>query len=192
MFDLRDAQEESTTGNNDVYQKVGVYENLKISDVTSGESTVKRTPFIVLHTVGENGEKGSTKEMYLSTTVNEGKQASAWTITARNLVNIIKNVTNKSEDDAKAAINAGSISDLVQKLSTLLVGKPFRGVFYGKEIAANGEGKKNWIKAHLQYTESMKVAKSASKLKFDETNPKHLEKLVAADTTTASSTAWGL
>jgi len=190
MFNLSDAQEESTTGNNDVYQKVGVYENLKISDVTSGESAIKKSPYIILHTIGENGEKGSTKEMYLSTTINEGKTASAWTITARNLVNIIKSITNKSEEDAKASINAGSISDLVQKLSTLLVGRPFRGVFYGKEIAASGEGKKNWIKAHLQYTESMKVAKSASKLKFDETNPKHLEKLVAADSVKPEVTAW--
>ena len=189
MLDLNDAKEESTLSNNK-YQEVGIWDNIKVSTVISGKSFSKQTPFIRIVTEGVNGEVGESGDMYLNNDLKEGSTTTAWSITARKLVNFIVAVTGKTEEQAKASCIAIDGDDLAKKLSTLLVGKTFRGVFYGKEIQGK-EGKNNWVKAYFAVSksnyaaESMKVAKSASKLRFDET--KNIERLPVADTTMASS-----
>ncbi len=196
MLDLNDAKEEGTLNENK-YQEVGVWDNIRINTIMSGKSFTKQTPFIRIGTEGPNGELCESGDMYVSTDVKEGSTLSAWSVTARKLVNLIMAVTGKSEDEAKAACKAADADDLAKKLSAILVGKPFRGVFYGEEIQGK-EGKNNWVKAYFAINgtnkvkastnyaaESMKVAKSASKLKFDES--KHVQKLPVGDSTTVKA-----
>jgi len=185
MLNLNDASEEKV-GNSSKFQEVGIYDNIRITGVIAGESNTKKTPFVKLEVEGANGEKSTSAEMYVSTTIKDGSTMSAWNITARNLVGIIKSITGKSEQEAKDAILAKDNKDLASKLATLLVGKPFRAVFYGKEIQGK-EGKNNWVKATMMYTESMKTPISQTKLKFDVNNSKHMEKLPIVDPTTVVS-----
>lgn len=190
MFNLSDAKEESTL-NEKKYQEVGVHDNIKISTVTTGESFTKKTPFISIVTEGPNGETCESGQMYLNTEVKEGSTTSAWAITARRLVNLIMSITGKTEEEAKKSINASDPDDLAKKLSTLLVGKTFRGLFYGKEIQGK-EGKNNWIKAYFAVSESNYAAETMktnpSKLRFDANNPKHIKKLPIADPSAVVST----
>jgi hypothetical protein len=114
--------------------------------------------------------------MFLSTTVGEGKQTSAWAITARNLVDLIVATHGVSEAEAKGMIKVENEQQLINKVSALLVGKPFRAKFKGEEGAKGG------VFASLALVESMKV--SPTTLKF---NPeKDIKKYTGPAVTTSA------
>lgn len=158
MYDLNAASEKLVSN----YQEPGIFDNVKISDIKLGETSVNKVSYIELHTVGDKGALGKSNKMFLSTDVKEGKKMSAWSITARNLVDLISITNNTSEEEAKGAIKGvESKEQLVSKLSAILVGKPFRAKFKG-EISEKG-----LTFATLDSIESMSTPKEQSRLRFN-------------------------
>lgn len=159
-FNLKDAGEKSSIS----YQRTGIFENVQVTSVLLEKSSQKQVPYIKLVTKGPDGEVGQSNKMFLSTTVGEGKKTSAWAITARNLVDLIVATHNCSEDEAKAMIAVESETQLVNKVSALLIGKPFRAKFKGEE----GNKGNGVIFASLAQVESMKVPASETALRYSD------------------------
>lgn len=158
MFDLNAASEKLVSN----YQEPGIFENVKISDIKIGETNLNKVTYMELHTVGEKGALGKSNKMFLSTDVKPGKKMSAWSITARNIVDLITVTNNISEEEAKGSIKGiDNKEQLVAKLSAILVGKPFRAKFKG-EVSEKG-----LTFATLDSVESMSIAKDQSKLRFN-------------------------
>ena len=176
-FNLNEASEKNTID----YQKPGIYDNVIITEVVAEKSSVKAVPYLKLVTKGTNGEVGSSARMFLSTVVGEGKKTSAWAITARHLVDLLKATNNVDEATAKSMINVENEQQLISKVSALLVGKPFRAKFKGEE------GQKGGIFAVLSLVESMQVDKAASSLKFS--IEKDIKKYEGPKTTEAPTSA---
>jgi hypothetical protein len=167
---------ESNNGNSNtkpsakVYQKPGIYENVRISEVVFGKSTQKGTPYIRLKTIGQNGEEGNSSFMYLSTVKSPGKTAPAWNVTARNIQELLMATHNMSKADAEGIdLVPDDEKDvekqykaLVDKVSSLLVGRPFRAKFKGEQTKENGI-----IYATLDRVESMNVPAQVTSLKFN-------------------------
>jgi len=93
--------QQSTQPNKVRYQRPGIYDNVKITEILFGKSSVKQTPYIQLKTVNNLDEVGNSSRMYLSNTRAEGKQTTAWTITAKNLINLIISTNNISKQEAE-------------------------------------------------------------------------------------------
>lgn len=173
MFSLNVESKFDNNNNSDKpkvsYQNPGIYENVKIVEIVFGKSSIKQTPFIQLITSGTNGEIGKSSRMYLSSTASEGKEQTAWTVTASTLMRIIGATNNMTQDELKNIEFAPNVSDpeeaykiLIQKLSTYLIGKPFRAKFKGEQTKENG-----LVYAVLNSTESMLIPKENSRLKYD-------------------------
>jgi hypothetical protein len=114
------------------YQGAGVNEKVVISEIQLVElATGKKV--IEMKTLNENSQEGKSKRLYLDTTISEGRQASAWTVSAKYLINLIMSSTGKSADDAKAVLKADNETSLVNSLNNAILGKPFRGLFSSKE-----------------------------------------------------------
>lgn len=160
QFNLQDASESQLSTVN--YQKVGVYDNIKITEVVLAETSVNKVPYIELKTIGQNGEVGRSNKMFLSTDTKPGKTTSAWAITARNIVDLLVNTHNINRDEAKALIAVDNTQQLVTKLSALLIGKPFRAKFKGEEGQKPGV-----IYPTMDITESMKVPIAETRLSFN-------------------------
>lgn len=154
-FNLNDASEKNVS----VYQEPGIHDNVKVTKVDIDESAVKKSKYLLLTTEGPNGEIGKSNKMFLSNVKGEGKQTTAWAITARNLVDLIMAATNVSEEEAKAKINVENETQLVAKVSAILIGKPFRGKFKGEQ------SQKGLVFASLAQVESMEVV--PTKMKFN-------------------------
>lgn len=169
-FSLNVDDSSNEMSNNVAYQKPGVYENVKVTEIISGKSNVKQTPYIRMKTINQNGEVGQSSYMYLSSEKGEGKKTSAWDITARNINDLICCTHNIGRDEAKAIELVSSnetnqekqISMLVDKLSSLLVGRPFRAKFKGEQTKEGGA-----IFSTLDRVESMNVPSVATGLKFN-------------------------
>lgn len=169
-FSLNVDDSSNEMSNNVSYQKPGVYENVKVTEIISGKSNVKQTPYIRIKTVNQNSEVGQSAYMYLSSEKGEGKKTASWDITARNINDLICCTHNISKDEAKAIELAPSnepnlekqISMLVDKLSSLLVGRPFRAKFKGEQTKEGGV-----IFSTLDRVESMNVPSVATGLKFN-------------------------
>lgn len=170
-FNLNSAADNNT--NEKQYQKIGIYDNVKITSITSAINS-NGNKYIQMETVGENGEVGRTQQMYVT--------EKAWPITARSLVNLSMAINNISEEEAKANANFSSLEQLSAKLSATLVGKPFRGKFKGEESS------RGTIIAQLDSrygVESMQVPREQTKLRF---NPdKDVRKYVQPQVVQASS-----
>lgn len=172
-FNLKSEESKSVNINKKetkLYQKPGIYDNVRISEVLFGKSTIKGTPYIRLKTLGQNGEEGASPFMYLSTTKSAGKQTAAWNITARNLQELVVATSNMSKADAEAIHlvpdNEPDINKqyemLVENVSKLLVGKVFRAKFKGEQSKENGI-----IYATLDKVESMNIPREVTSLKFN-------------------------
>lgn len=164
MFDLSQASEGSVQIN---YQKVGIYDNVMISEVVLEKTTKNFIDYMRLITKGTNGEVGTSAKMFLSTEIKNNedgtpKKTSGWGVTARNLIELIKSTNNIDEDSAVAMIKGiPSKETLAQKVSAILVGKPFRGKFKGTT------NEKGYIYPELSQSESMRV--NPTKMYFDAT-----------------------
>lgn len=148
------AANEKYQGSTKTYQKVGIYDDVAITSITSAINS-NGNKYIQMETVGANGEVGRTAQMYLT--------EKAWPVTARNLVDLIAATNNVSEEEAKANASFSTVEQLTAKLSALLVGKKFRAKFKGEQTS------KGAIIAQLGGSESMKVPMSDTKLYFNET-----------------------
>lgn len=167
MFDLSQASEgrdESTPLV--IYQKPGIADNVVISDVVLEYTTKNNVQYMRLITKGANGEVGKGPQMYLSTDIKNNtdgtpKKTSGWGVTARVLTDLIKATHNVTEEVATPMIKGIETPQaLIEKVSALLVGKPFRAKFKGATSA------KGYIFAELSQSESMRV--EPTKMKFNE------------------------
>lgn len=142
------------------YQRPGISEGVRISKVSLEKTPTNQVDYLQLETVGANGEVGKSNRMFLSTDIKEGKKMAAWAVTARNLTDILMVTHNVDEATAKAMINVGSKQELVSKLSSLVIGRPFRAKFKGVETA------KGAIIAELAGVESMNVSTENTRLRY--------------------------
>lgn len=172
-FSLKSKEESNSSTNAKPrieWQTPGIFDNVKITEIKQGKSSIKGSPYIQMMTIGVNGEIGNSSKMYLSTTPSEGKTRSAWDVTAGNLVDLIIATKNISRTEAEAISlvpdNEPSVEKqhemLVHKLSTLLVGHPFRAKFKGEQSKEGGI-----VYATLDRVETMNIPKEASRLRFD-------------------------
>lgn len=175
------AASEKTEPKGPQYQRPGIYDNVRVSGVNVEKTSVQQIPYLQLQTTGPNGELGKSGKMFLSTETKEGKKTSAWSVTARNLTDLIMATHNVDETAAKSMINVNSIEELVKVTSTLLVGRPFRAKFKGTE---NDRGS---VYSELAGVESMNVAKENSRLRFDES--RDIVKYVAPAPTAEAATS---
>jgi hypothetical protein len=170
-------QEEGTVQVNKYpdYQKPGIFDNIRITEIKFGRSSVKGSPYVLMHTVGENGEVGKSNRMWLTTEKGQNpdgsfKSQSGWSITAKNIVDLICATHDMPRSQAElielVPSNESNIDkqyeSLVNTISTLLIGKPFRGKFKGEQSASGT------VYATLDKVESMKIPKVSSGLRFSE------------------------
>lgn len=196
-FSLNDAEDNKVSKPRDPntsYNAPGIYDNVVITDIKV-DTTPGRNHYIVPLTKSPEG-LGRSRKMYLNTDVKEGKTTSAWKITARQIVEIIKATNNFDDTQAKNSLGNLNLAadgvninaeELAAKLSAVIVGKPFRAVFHGEQ-RTNAEGVTR-VYTEMMYVESMNVPKAESKLKFDATI--HI-KTVSVNTTTATATTGDL
>jgi len=144
------------------WQTPGIYDNIRVTEVKYGKSSIKGSPYVQLMTIGENNEVGNSSKMYLNTVPSEGKTRSAWDVTAGNIVDLIVATHNISRTQAENIDLPSNDEELVHKLSTLLCDRPFRGKFKGEQTKEGG-----LVYASLDRVESMNIPKETTRLRFD-------------------------
>lgn len=157
------------------YQKPGIEDNVTVTKVSLGASSLNKVPYLELETTNSKGEIGKSTRMWLSTTKNKNfdgseKKLTGWDITARSIVDLITATHNITREEAKAIelvsseeTNKEKLHVSIQnKVSSLLIGKPFRAKFRGEQTMENGP-----IWTYLDLVESMSVPKENSILYFN-------------------------
>ncbi len=185
MFDFQNA--EVSKGNYKETIKPGI-SVVKVTSITNGLSTQKQAPYLEF-VVEDNHGAELKQQYYLSTTVNPGKQKSAWDISKNAILSLVAASNSLDEASAKAKMpNAKSAEELAQKLAILMTGKEFRLKIVGEEkISQKGTKYVASSFGNGVFCESKSVSEADSKLFF---NPeKNIKKLAIepADTTEAQS-----
>lgn len=182
MFNFENA--EVSKGNYKETIKPGV-SLVKTTNIITGVSTQKQTPYLEF-TVEDSHGAELKQQYYLSTTVNPGKQKSAWDISKNAILALVAASNNLDETTAKTKMpNAKSAEELAQKLAILLTGKEFRLKVVGEEkISQKGTKYVASSFGNGVFCESKQVAESESKLFFNA--DKNIKKLAIepASTTT--------
>lgn len=171
MFTAKDV----TVGNGSKYQSAGISEKVKITSVDYTVNEQYNSKSITMKTINENEQEGQTKRLSLNTEVKEGNKTSAWTVTAKYLLNILMS-TGKTYEEAQAVLEAKNEEELVKNLSSALVGKEFRGLFGQREYQP---GK---FYTELYTTEPV----GGTKLVWDPNNQYYVKKLPTAASNTAT------
>lgn len=185
MFNFENA--EVSKGNYKETIKPGI-SVVKTTAIITGVSTQKQTPYLEF-TVEDSHGAELKQQYYLSTTVNPGKQKSAWDISKNAILALVAAANNLDEITAKTKMpNAKSAEELAQKLSILLTGKEFRLKVVGEEkISQKGTKYVASSFGNGVFCESKQVAEAESKLFFNA--DKNIKKLAIepASTTTDST-----
>jgi len=175
MFDFSNADLTHSNFKDNI--KPGIHV-VTITSITNGASSLKQVPYLEFTFEDVNGAQAKHK-FYISTTVGEGKKASAWDITQRAILNIcvavfdleLQGMTlDQIKEKAKSKLpKADSVENLTSKLSTILIGKTLRVKFNGEEkISQKGTKFIAAVLAGGYFCESSKVKEVESKLKFNE------------------------
>lgn len=144
------------------YQKPGIVENLKVTEVVLLETGTNKVPYMEIRTESPDGAIGRSSKMFFSTDVKPGKKMSGWDVSARNIRDFITATHNVNSNTAKELFGTpNSKESIVNKVSALLVGRTFRGKFKGEQ-GANGS-----IYSSIGQVESMIVPKEESRLKYN-------------------------
>jgi hypothetical protein len=114
------------------YQGAGVNEKVAITEINLVELASGKK-VIEMKTINEHNQEGKSRRLYLDTNVSEGRSASAWTVSAKYLLNLIMAANKSTSEEAKVVLKADNEVGLVKNLNTALIGKPFRGLFSSKE-----------------------------------------------------------
>ncbi len=191
MFDFQNA--EVSTGNYKETIKPGIHV-VKITNITNGLSTQKQAPYLEI-TVEDNQNAELKQQYYLSTTINPGKQKSAWDISKNAILSLvvathgldnqglsIDDVTNAAKSKMPSAKTA---EELAQKLSILLTGKEFKLKVNGEEkISQKGSKYVASSFANGVFCESKAISSDKSKLFFN--SDKNIKKLAIEPASTTS------
>lgn len=130
MFGFNDA--EVNKGSYKETIEPGIH-TVKVVKVTNGLSTQKQAPYIEF-TVEDASGRELKNQYYLSTTVNPGKQKSAWDISKNAILSLVAAANRLDETSAKGKMpNAKSAEELAEKLAILLTGKEFEIKVVGEE-----------------------------------------------------------
>ena len=128
MFDFQSAEVSKSNFKETI--KPGIH-IVKTVSVTNGVSSQKQAPYLEF-TVEDTTGAELKQQYYLSTTVNPGKQKSAWDISKNAILSLVASAYTLDETTAKSKMpNAKSAEELASKLAVLLVGKEFSN-FYKK------------------------------------------------------------
>ena len=127
MFTANDVEVKSGSK----YQSAGVNERVAITEINLIE-LLGGKKVIEMKTINEHNQEGKSKRLYLDVNVSEGRTASAWTVSAKYLINILMSL-GKTEAEAKEVLHAANELALTQNLIRELIGKTFRGLFSSKE-----------------------------------------------------------
>lgn len=143
MFDFKDATVENGNVNN--YLAPGIHK-VKVTEIKSGLSSQKQSPYIEF-TVSDENNATCSQQYYLTTTPgNSGK--SAWDISKNAILQIVMAATNSDEATAKSKMpTANNQDELAAKLSSMLVGKQFAIHLAGEWVNPTDTSKKSWIKS---------------------------------------------
>lgn len=187
MFDFQNA--EVSKGNYKETIKPGI-SVVKVTTITNGLSAQKQSPY--LEFVVEDAHGAELKQQYyLSTTVNPGKQKSAWDISKNAILSLVAASNNLDEASAKAKMpNAKSAEELAQKLAILMTGKEFKLKVVGEEkISQKGTKYVASSFGSGVFCEAKAVSDADSKLFFSA--DKNIKKLaIEPASTTEASTAF--
>jgi len=170
MFTAKDV----TVGNGSKYQSVGVSEKVKVTEVILNHNEQWNSYSITLKTINENEQEGQSKRLSLNNELREGAKVTAWTITAKYLINILMS-TGKTLEEAQATLEAKDQESLRKNLESELVGKEFRGLFGQREYQP---GK---FFTELYTTEPV----GGTKLVWDPNNQYYVKRLPGAESNTA-------
>lgn len=183
MFNFENA--EVSKGNYKETIKPGI-SVVKTTAITTGVSTQKQTPYLEF-TVEDSHGAELKQQYYLSTTVNPGKQKSAWDISKNAILALVAAANNLDEITAKTKMpNAKSAEELAQKLSILLTGKEFRLKVVGEEkISQKGTKYVASSFGNGVFCESKQVTEADSKLFFNA--DKNIKKLAIEPANTDST-----
>ena len=131
MFDFQNAELNKNSYKETI--KPGIHV-VKITSVTNGVSAQKQAPFLEFTVESIDGSAELKQQYYLSTTVNPGKQKSAWDISKNAILSLVAASNSLDEETAKSKMpSAKSAEELAQKLAMLVVGKEFRLKVNGEE-----------------------------------------------------------
>lgn len=160
---------------------------VKVVAITNGISSQKQSPYLEVTVETADGAE-LKNQYYLTTTVGEGKQKSAWDISKNAILSLVAAANSLDEATAKSKMpNAKTAEELAQKLSILMMGKEFRLKVVGEEKISQ-KGKKYVASSFGSgvFCESKQVAES--KLFFNpEKNIKKLPIEPASENTTDST-----
>lgn len=130
MFDFNNAELNKNSYKETI--KPGIH-IVKVVSITNGLSTQKQAPYLEITVESVDGSE-LKQQYYLSTTVNPGKQKSAWDISKNAILSLVAASNNLDEATAKTKMpNAKSAEELAQKLAILMTGKEFRLKVNGEE-----------------------------------------------------------
>lgn len=131
MFDFQNAELNKNSYKETI--KPGIHV-VKITNVTNGVSAQKQAPFLEFTAESIDGSAELKQQYYLSTTVNPGKQKSAWDISKNAILSLVAASNSLDEETAKSKMpSAKSAEELAQKLAMLIIGKEFRLKVNGEE-----------------------------------------------------------
>jgi hypothetical protein len=186
MFNFENA--EVSKGNYKETIKPGI-SIVKVTAITNGLSSQKQTPY--LEFVVEDAHGAELKQQYyLSTTVNPGKQKSAWDISKNAILALVAASNNLDEATAKTKMpNAKSAEELAQKLAMLVIGKDFRLKVNGEEkISQKGTKYVASSFSNGVFCESKTITDADSKLFFN--TDKNVKKLAIEPATSDVTSAF--
>lgn len=140
---------------------------VKTTAITNGVSSQKQTPYLEFTVEDAHGAE-LKQQYYLSTTVNPGKQKSAWDISKNAILSLVAASNSLDEASAKSKMpNAKTAEELAQKLAILMTGKEFRLKVTGEEkISQKGTKYVASSFGNGVFCESKSVSEAESKLFF--------------------------
>jgi len=148
---------------------------VKTTKVEAGMSSQKQTPYVRISVADKSGMT-CEQDYYLSTTVKEGSNKSAFDISSQAILRILAAANNldinteEGKNKTKSYLNGVTTTEtLATKLSSLLVGKEFAIHLSGKWVNPSDSSKKSWVKAEFG---SGNFAVPSSKLSTLNPNPK--------------------
>jgi len=159
---------------------------VKTTTITNGLSSQKQTPYLEITVEDAHGAE-LKQQYYLSTTVNPGKQKSAWDISKNAILALVASAMNLDEVSAKAKMpNVQSAEELAQKLAILMTGKEFRLKVVGEEkVSQKGTKYVASSFGNGVFCESKSINEADSKLFF--TAEKNIKKLAIEPANTAEA-----
>ena len=167
MFDFNSATAESGSK----YLEPGIH-TVKVSEIKSGESSQKKTPYVEISIQDSTGASCS-QQYYLSTNAGPSGK-SAWDINKNAILQLVMAATGLDEVSAKGKMpQAKTPEELAAKLSTIIVGKTIAIHLRGEWINPTDASKKPWIKAEFGNYKFAVPADRIGELKHD--SSKHIK-----------------